>query len=90
MSLENHNNTYSGSTLAVASSSTRILLFLRMALAKQINCRWPTLKLLPLAKTSVCSPAGPVMSFSSTDANALHKAESAYSSNGSKFLNIMN
>jgi hypothetical protein len=39
--------TYSGSTLAVASSNTRILLLRSMALAKHINCLCPTLKLLP-------------------------------------------
>lgn len=39
--------TYWGSTLAVASSRTRIRFFLKIARAKQSNCRCPTLKLLP-------------------------------------------
>lgn len=38
---------YCGSTLAVASSNTRILLFRTIALAKHTNCLWPTLKLDP-------------------------------------------
>lgn len=40
---------YCASTLAVASSNTRILLFRTIALAKHINCLWPTLKLEPLS-----------------------------------------
>ena len=35
------------STLAVASSSISIGLFLSKALARQKSCLWPTLKLLP-------------------------------------------
>ena len=46
-----------GSTLAVASSSTRTLLFRRMARARQISCFSPTEKLDPLSRTSVSSPA---------------------------------
>ena len=38
----------SRSTAAVASSRTRILVFLRRALARQTNWRWPTLKTMYL------------------------------------------
>ena len=48
--------TYSISTLAVASSNIRILLFWRRALAKQNNCLWPTLKLLPPSLTVLSNP----------------------------------
>lgn len=49
---------YSASTLAVASSSTRILFSRIMALAKHNNCLWPTLKLLPPSNISVFRPSG--------------------------------
>ena len=39
------------STLAVASSKTKILLFLSKVLARQNNCLCPTLKLLPPSLT---------------------------------------
>lgn len=39
--------TYCGSRLAVASSTSNILLFRSSARAKQINCFCPTLKLAP-------------------------------------------
>ena len=48
--------TYTRSTFAVASSITRILFFLNSALARHINCRWPTLKLEPLSDTSASNP----------------------------------
>ena len=38
---------YSKSTLAVASSMTRILDFFRIALARHMSCFWPTLKFEP-------------------------------------------
>ena len=44
--------THIRSTFAVASSITRILFFLNNALARHINCRWPTLKLEPPSDTS--------------------------------------
>ena len=43
------------STLAVASSMTRILFLLRSALPKHISCLWPTLKLEPLSVTAASS-----------------------------------
>ena len=46
------------STLAVASSTTRILLCLRIARAKQTSCRWPTLKFEPASASCVCRPLG--------------------------------
>ena len=45
-------HTYIRSTFAVASSITRILFLLSNALARHINCRWPTLKLEPPSNTS--------------------------------------
>ena len=45
-------SSYLWSTLAVASSMTRILLRLRIALARHNNCRCPTLKLRPPSETS--------------------------------------
>ena len=44
------------STLAVASSRTRILLLRRRALARHTNWRWPTLKLDPCSITSALRP----------------------------------
>lgn len=44
------------STLAVASSRTRILLLLSRALARHTSWRWPTLKLAPPSVTCACSP----------------------------------
>ena len=44
--------TYIRSTFAVASSITRILFLLNSALARHINCLWPTLKLEPPSDTS--------------------------------------
>lgn len=49
---------YCGSTLAVASSSTRILLFRTIALAKHTNCLWPTLKLDPPSDIFELRPSG--------------------------------
>ena len=43
------------STLAVASSMTKILFFRRRARAKHINCLWPTLKLEPPSDTTTSS-----------------------------------
>ena len=48
--------TYIRSTFAVASSITRILFLLNSALARHINCRWPTLKLQPPSDTSASNP----------------------------------
>ena len=48
--------TYIRSTFAVASSITRILFPLNSALARHINCRWPTLKLEPPSDTSASNP----------------------------------
>lgn len=48
--------TYALSTLAVASSITRTLLLLRMALAKQISCFWPTLRFDPFSLTCESNP----------------------------------
>ena len=44
--------TYIRSTFAVASSITGILFLLNSALARHINCLWPTLKLEPPSDTS--------------------------------------
>ena len=52
----NESFTYALSTLAVASSITRILLFFRIALAKQISCFWPTLKFEPFSLTVESNP----------------------------------
>ena len=49
--------THIRSTFAVASSITRILFLLNNALAKHINCRWPTLKLEPPSDTSASNPS---------------------------------
>ena len=48
--------THIRSTFAVASSITRILFLLNSALARHINCRWPTLKLEPPSDTSASNP----------------------------------
>jgi hypothetical protein len=53
-----------GSTLAVASSKTNILLLLRIALARHSNCLWPKLKLLPPSDTTKSKLE--MFSFSST------------------------
>ena len=47
---------YIRSTFAVASSIIRILFLLSRALARHINCRWPTLKLEPPSDTSASNP----------------------------------
>ena len=44
------------STLAVASSRTKILLCLSTALARQKSCLWPTLKLVPPSSTCPSRP----------------------------------
>jgi hypothetical protein len=48
----------SRSTAEVASSRTRILVFLRQALARQISWRWPTLRSLPPSETEWSRPHG--------------------------------
>lgn len=52
------NASVSMSTLEVASSSTRILFFLRRALARQSSCFWPTEKDSEEFEISVCSCSG--------------------------------
>ena len=42
------------STEAVASSSTRMLLFFNKALPRQNNCLWPTLQFSPFSTTVRC------------------------------------
>lgn len=84
-------HTHCGSTLAVASSSTSILLFLIMARARHKSWRCPTLKLDPPSDTLWLSPAGSSFTtcFSSTSSSAAHNAASGNSPNGSRFsLNI--
>lgn len=49
---------YCRSTLAVASSNTRILLFRKRALAKHTNCFCPTLKLQPFSCIFELRPPG--------------------------------
>lgn len=49
---------YLGSTFAVASSIISMWFCLRMALARQISWRWPTLKLDPPSDTSESSCPG--------------------------------
>ncbi len=56
---------YLWSTLAVASSMTRILLFLSMALARHTNCLCPTLNLLPPSPASISKPSDTDFTFSS-------------------------
>ena len=80
--------TYFGSTFAVASSSTRILFFLKMALAKQTNCLCPTDRFEPPSLIFASRP-----SFRSSTAfvkwawsNELQISASEYSSKGSKFF----
>ena len=60
--------TYIMSTFAVASSITRILFLLNSALARHINCLWPTLKLEPPSDTSASNPLSKfaTLSFSCT------------------------
>ena len=60
--------THIRSTFAVASSITRILFLLNSALARHINCRWPTLKLEPPSDTSDSNPLSKLLitSFSCT------------------------
>lgn len=79
--------THFGSTLAVASSSTKILLFLMMARARHRSWRCPTLKLDPPSDTLWFSPAGSSSTtcFSSTSARAAHNTASRNSPNGSRF-----
>ncbi len=77
---------YAWSTLAVASSITRILLFLSMALARQTNCFCPTLKLLPASDIIASRP--PDMHCTilcrRTSLRAFQIWSSSYSENGSK------
>uniref|UniRef100_A0A1B0A237 Uncharacterized protein n=1 Tax=Glossina pallidipes TaxID=7398 RepID=A0A1B0A237_GLOPL len=47
-----------GSTLAVASSITKIRFSRNIARAKQTNCLWPTLKLEPPSDILLCRPLG--------------------------------
>ena len=49
---------YLGSTFAVASSIISILLLRSIALARQMSCLWPTLKLIPPSDTSESIPWG--------------------------------
>ncbi len=77
---------YAWSTLAVASSIIRILLFLRMALARQTNCFCPTLKLLPASDIIASRP--PDMHFTilcrRTSLRTFQIWSSSYCENGSK------
>ena len=59
---------YFKSTFAVASSNTKILFPRKIARAKDISCRCPTLKLLPPSYTFVKRPPGRslISSFNST------------------------
>lgn len=52
---------YLGSTLAVASSRINILLPFKIALAKQISCRWPALKFVPPSIIFVFKPPAKVL-----------------------------
>jgi len=47
-----NNESFTRSTAAVASSRMRTFVFMSRALAKQINWRWPTLRLPPPSETS--------------------------------------
>lgn len=60
--------TYSVSMFAVASSRIKILLFFRIARARQTNWRWPELKFEPHSETVVSRPPGRffIVSFNST------------------------
>ena len=71
-----------GSTLAVASSSTKILFLLTIALARHSNCFWPALKLLPLWSIDWSRDEKALLS--STSWRADHNAASANSWNGSR------
>lgn len=61
-------STYCGSTLAVASSMTSILLLRTMARARHTSCLCPTLRLLPPSDITPLSPPAKswTTSFSST------------------------
>ena len=48
-------HTHSRSTLAVASSSTRMWFLFKRALPRQNSCLWPTLKLAPPSLTAASS-----------------------------------
>ena len=77
----------SGSTCAVGSSKTTILLRCSSTRAKQINCRSPTLTLAPCSSSSWSSLASslPTKSFSCTSSKACHKSVSWYLSKMSRF-----
>ena len=79
---------YLCSTLAVASSITRILFWRRMAWARQTNCLWPTDKFEPPPVTMKCNPKGNsfIDSLNFTASRAVQRLSSLYSSNGSNFL----
>ena len=76
------------STLAVASSNTRILFLRSMARARQASCLWPTDKLVPPSVMTESSPAdrSAMDSFNLTASKALQRRSSLYSPKGSKFL----
>ena len=74
------------STFAVASSMTRILLFLNIALARHTSCFCPMLKLLPASVISASRPPGmhPTALDSWTSCRAVHSWSSENSENGSR------
>ena len=80
--------TYFGSTLAVASSRTKILFFFKIALAKQTNCLCPTDKLDPPSFIFTSKPSlnSSIALVNWAWSSALQILESLYSSKGSKFF----
>ncbi len=79
---------YLWSTLAVASSSTRIRFCRRMARAKQINCLWPTEKFAPPSVMLASNPAESsfTVSLSFALSREFQRASSLYCPKGSRFF----
>ena len=82
------NDSHLGSTLAVASSMTRILFLWSSALARQINCFWPTDKFWPLSSSRWSSlfSVDEIKSTSSTCLSASQIASSVNSPTGSEYF----
>ena len=81
----------SRSTLAVASSSTKILVYLKIALAKQINYFWPTENKLLLSETTVSSFSFMMSMWSNipTSFKTFQIISSFFSLKGSRFSRIL-
>ena len=80
----------SWSTVAVASSRTKTFVFLSKALARQINCLWPTEKFEPPSETSLSKPSPRVSTtwfFKWANSRLLQSSWSLWSPTGSR-LNL--